>query len=158
MLLIAAIALFPSLIVSQGNSCTNSGTLCSTTGSSMSNSVTNGATYRTITSTGCPNYDYSTQTTPCLPRTHSNSWTVPRYPQVSTTKIYVGIKTETGATVTSTIKGAIGNLFKILFWSLGMAVNGVVLYGNANAEDQDAFISEGYTFDVVGGHADVSNT
>jgi hypothetical protein len=41
----------------------------------------------------------------------------------------------------STIKGPIG-----------MAINGIRIFSNVDAANEDAYISEGHTFDNCGGH------
>ena len=97
--------------------------------------------YRAFQSDSCPGYDWSSQTTPNTALQIFKLVKLALQPKLSMNKTYVGIKTETGATVSPSVKG-----------SIGIAVNGVSLYGNADATSLDAFINEGATFDTCGGH------
>jgi hypothetical protein len=83
---------------------------CNTNGTSMYNVVTSNSTYWTIRSTGCPNYDYTTESTPCSAKNQSYVWYLPRYPQISTTKIYVGLYGANNVTIatSSLLMGNIG--------------------------------------------------
>ena len=129
------------------STCTGTGQLCSTSGISMRNNVTFDDKFVYITSTGCPNYDYSGETTPGTARIHSLSWILPRYPRISNTVTFVGIKDLSGGNISNPLMGA-----------MGLAANGVIIYGNSDAEGRDAYIYESHSFDETGGHADPSDT
>ena len=134
-------------------SMTSGGTKCSTTNGSYTWSITEVTDnakgsitgfpggYRQITTSGCPGYDWTSQTTPNSATEQKKVIKLPISPKL-TTKVYnVGIKNADGSTNSNPTKGPIG-----------VAINGVSIYGNADANNGDAYISEGKTFDTCGGH------
>ena len=91
---------------------------------------------------GCPGYDWTGQTTPNLATTQSITMTVPKQPIINSTPVrWIEIKDANGNLPNPLILGAVG-----------LAVNGVKVYGNSNATGQDAFLTESRTFDHCGGH------
>lgn len=97
--------------------------------------------YVKITTDGCPGYDWTSQTTPNKARKINKQVYLPIEPKLAKNPIYVGIKNKDGSKNTNPSKGPIG-----------IAINGVSIYGNADAMNEDAFINEGKTFDQCGGH------
>ena len=71
---------------------------CATDGSSQSISVTESGTNWVITASGCPGYDWSSQSTPNSASTQANVMTVPMTPTLSDTPIYIGLYDATGGT------------------------------------------------------------
>ncbi|KAL2914682.1 hypothetical protein HK105_205821 [Polyrhizophydium stewartii] len=110
----------------------------------MTNTVAVASSYVTIGTTGCPPYDWSSQKTPNTARYQYYSWKITWPPVISTSKIYVGIYGANGATNSNPIMGPIG-----------LSVDGVPIYSNADANKLDAYINEGSSFDTVGGHPDI---
>jgi len=98
--------------------------------------------YRKFEGDGCPGFDWTSQTTPNSALEQTHVFYLPIQPKISTTPVYVGILDATGATNSSPVMGTIG-----------FALNGVAIYGNADATSADAYINEADTFDTVcGGH------
>ena len=60
---------------------------------------------------------------------------------MAATLLYVGVNGSNGAANNSPIMG-----------SIGLAVNGIGIYSNSDAEKRDAFVNEGKSFDSCGGH------
>lgn len=136
---------------------TTTGTLCGTTATAstvviaqVSDDANGTATgypggYRTITANGCPGYDWTSQTTPNKAYQQTKVIKVPVTPMMAKTPWASGIKNVDGTTNSNPSKGAIG-----------IAINGVSLYGNADATNGDAFINEGKTFDTCNGHPEMT--
>ena len=103
--------------------------------------------YRRMVSNNCPGYDYSSQSTGNAVYSSNKDVKFPMTPQLSGTNIYVGIKGANGVTNSNAVKGPIG-----------FAVNGIAIYGNADASNMDAHINESKTFDTCLGHSDPSGT
>ena len=97
--------------------------------------------YIQIKTNSCPGYDHSSQTTGGVALEQNRTVKLPLNPKVSTGYWSIGITNPDGSTVTTPSKGAVG-----------IAVNGVALYGNADAINRDAYIYESCTFDQCGGH------
>ena len=97
--------------------------------------------YFQMNTDNCPQYDWTSQSTPNKALVFNKTIKLPLKPKLSTQKIYVGIKGANGATNSSPVMG-----------SIGVSVNGIAIYGNANAQMQDAYITEAKTFDKCGGH------
>jgi hypothetical protein len=97
--------------------------------------------YREISSNGCPGYDWTSQTTPNKAQEQTKTVKLPLQPRISKNLYAVGIKNIDGTTNTSPVLGAIG-----------IAINGVSIYGNSDADSRDAYVYEGQTFDFCGGH------
>ncbi|KAJ3330973.1 hypothetical protein HDU76_004373 [Blyttiomyces sp. JEL0837] len=121
--------------------------ICGTTSSNSVVFVTNDLTAgtRSIQSNGCPGYDWTSQTTPNKAQVHCNSFSVPTKPIINSQIFYIGVYKDLAKTVANP---------KIPLGTIGIARNGIVLYGNADAQDRDAFINEGHSFDTCEGHAD----
>jgi hypothetical protein len=129
------------------------GTVCGTTASANTFTITNVTDddagtktgfpggYREIKTNGCPGYDWTSQTTPNKAQEQSKTVKLPLSPKISTVPTLLGIKNIDGTTNTNPSKGAIG-----------IAINGVSIYGNADATNGDAYINESKTFDKCGGH------
>ena len=126
---------------------TSSAAVCGTTSSSLNSKIYISGTNKNFQATGCPGYDWTGQTTPNKAQVQNYNWIFPLNPVISNTKIYVGIKGANGVTNPTPVMGIIG-----------IAANGVAVYGNADANMADAYINEGHTFDPSGGHADTSGT
>jgi len=120
---------------------TSSSEICGITLSSRSLSGTINSTDRVISTNDCPGYDW-TLNAPNNATVLKLSFTLPLSPVISNTKIYVGIEGAGGVT-NDAIKGFIG-----------VAINGVLIYSNADANNLDAVVNEGMSFDKCGGHAD----
>ena len=132
---------------------TTTGTQCGTTATSSSVTITVTTDdavgtktgypggYRLFTANGCPGYDWTSQSTPNKAYEQTKSVKVPVTPMIAKTPWATGIKNVDGTTNTNPSKG-----------SIGIAINGVSLYGNADATNGDAFINEGKTFDKCNGH------
>ncbi|KAI9321969.1 YHYH protein-domain-containing protein [Zopfochytrium polystomum] len=69
-----------------------------------------------------------------------HTFNFPASPVISTSNYYIG--------TTSNANPPMG--------PLGVAVNGVSLYGNADANKRDAYLNEGSSFDTCGGHPTVT--
>jgi len=135
------------------SSSTTSGTVCGTAAGTNSFTYTevtddaSGSTtgfpcgYREISANGCPGYDWTSQTTPNKATEQSVKIKLPLCPKISTTLWPTGIKNVDGTTNSNPSKGAIG-----------ISINGVALFGNADANNGDAYINEGKTFDTCNGH------
>lgn len=95
-----------------------------------------------MTATSCPPYDWSGQSTGNKATYQNQTWTFRRVPVLSKTPLYIGLKGAKGATNPSPVMGAIG-----------VTVNGVQIFNNADALRRDAYLNEGDTFDACGGHA-----
>jgi len=97
--------------------------------------------YRQFCSNCCPAYDWSSQKTPNTASEQDWCYKLPLSPKISTTHQIIGIKNEDGTTASNPIMSTIG-----------VARNGVHIYGNANAEKADAYLNEAQTFDQCSGH------
>ena len=64
-------------------------------------------------------------------------------PVINSSPLYVSRTLPDGSSNPNPIMGAIG-----------VAVNGIPVYNDANAEKADAYVAEGHTFDDCRGHAD----
>jgi len=130
-----------------------SGTVCGTTASANTFTITNVTDddagtktgfpggYREIKTNGCPGYDWTSQSTPNKAQEQTRVVKLPLSPKLSTVQTVLGIKNVDGTTNSNPPKGAIG-----------IAINGVAIYGNADATNGDAYINESKTFDKCGGH------
>jgi hypothetical protein len=120
------------------------GDKCGTTTSSSTVSATlstsNGVEYKAITANGCPGYDWTSQSTPNTALQYISSVKIRTTPIINTTPTYIGIVSATGAS----LKGIGG--------ALGIAINGVAIFGNADADNRDAYVYESMTFDTCRGH------
>jgi hypothetical protein len=106
--------------------------------------VTTDATTRTLTTTGCPHYDWTSQTTPEDALVIDRTYVVPLEPTLCTNVVtYVGVYTDLTLTTTNTAS---------VLDAIGVAFNGVPIFGNADVDNQDAYVSEGYTFNQCNGH------
>lgn len=97
--------------------------------------------YLKMTSNNCPGYDWTSQSTPNQAFEIDQLLYIPLKPKISKTLIYPGMLGADGNTNPTPIKGAIGR-----------AINGISIFSNVDAENEDAFVSEGHTFDDCGGH------
>jgi len=97
--------------------------------------------YREITANGCPGYDWTSQTTPNTPYEQTIKIKLPLQPKLSTSTYTIAIKNPDGSANTTP---------PIL--AVGIAVNGVAIYGNSDANGLDAYINEAVSFDKCGGH------
>ena len=79
---------------------------------------------------------------PNSPTYHNTVIYIPVNPVMSTTKTYIGRLTEANTTNSARVMGTIG-----------IAVNGVAIYNDANAEGADAVTVEWATLDGCRGHA-----
>lgn len=118
-----------------------SGTACPR-GNGMATTVSVNSTFVTVFVTGCPDYSPYNQSTPTTPTYQNKVLYIPVNPVMATTKTYVGRLTATNATNSARIMGIIG-----------VAVNGVGIYNDANAEGADAVIAEAATLDGCRAHA-----
>ncbi len=163
------------------------GTTCGTTWTTNSVTLTKSGTNLVLTTTDCPGYDWTTQSSPntatvsrggildfypriamrpslfwlsmsnkrpmatacpLLPgpsmQVQSLTATFPATPTISTTPtLYVGIYGADNKTTPSTgIQGG----------PIGYAVNGVAIFGNSDADGNNAWLYEGCSFDNCGGH------
>lgn len=100
--------------------------------------------YITINTDNCPDYDWTSQSTPNKAMVFNRVVKLPLQPKISTSKVYVGIKDGSGNTNSKPIMGAIG-----------VSVNGIAIFGNANDQKNDAYINEAHTFDKCGGHPEM---
>eukprot|EP00842_Homolaphlyctis_polyrhiza_P001203 jgi/Hompol1/2083/HPOL_005083-RA len=121
-------------------------TTCPTTTAGMVNSLSIASTSVLISATGCPPYDWTGQTTPNTAGYQNYAWKIVWPPVLSTTKTYIGIYAANNSTNSNPVMGTVG-----------LSVDGVAIYGNADANRRDAYIYEGSSFDSVGGHADMSS-
>eukprot|EP00742_Colponemidia_sp_Colp-10_P001095 GILJ01001185.1.p1 GENE.GILJ01001185.1~~GILJ01001185.1.p1 ORF type:complete len:323 (+),score=29.41 GILJ01001185.1:131-1099(+) len=118
---------------------------CATDSSSKVTSFTYTGNKLSLQSSGCPGYDWTSASNPGEARYQCWAKTVPANPIIGTTPYVVGVymyKNKTG-TNPDPQKG-----------SIGMAVNGVTISGNTDAEGRDAYVYEGMSFDTCGGHPD----
>jgi len=97
--------------------------------------------YRLISANGCPGYDWTSQRTPNTPYEQILSIKLPLQPKVSTSTYTIGIKNPDGSSNSSPP-----------LLGVGIAINGVAIYGNADGEGRDAYINESNSFDTCGGH------
>jgi len=106
-------------------------------------SVAQGAGTITISTTSCPGYDWSTQTTPNTPVETCQTLTYKYPPVLKTSKLSIGAYLDNAKTTANpTMVGG----------QIGVSVNGIAIYSNADANDRDAYVYEGASFDVCGGH------
>ena len=131
-----------------GNNIVTTGTKCGTvTGSNLFTytEVTDDASgtvtgypggYREITANSCPGYDWTSQTTGNTPFEQSIKMKLPLQPKISSASstLNVSIKFADGTT----------NSSPVMNW-IGVAVNGVTIFGNADGQKRDAFIYESNT-------------
>ena len=122
---------------------------CALDGSDTYMAVTVDAETRTVESSGCPNYDWSSQTTPGGASDNGHVNVFPVEPVVCTEPTaYVGVYwtndnlTDANMVGQGAVQGAIG-----------VAFNGVPIFGNADGARVDAYISEGHTFNQCNGHS-----
>eukprot|EP00743_Colponemidia_sp_Colp-15_P006102 GILK01006560.1.p1 GENE.GILK01006560.1~~GILK01006560.1.p1 ORF type:complete len:329 (-),score=14.22 GILK01006560.1:143-1087(-) len=120
---------------------------CGTDSSSKLVTFTTSGSSLQVQSTGCPGYDWTSASTGFDTRYQCYTNNLPANPIINTAHYVIGTylyKNGTG-TNASPAKGA-----------LGFAINGVPLYSNSDAENRDAYVYEGTTFDQCKGHADPS--
>jgi len=123
---VVMVAMWPTTI--KGQACT-AGTTCDTN-SFLTVSIS--GNNRVFFSGGCPGY-VSTATTPGTDKYQCVTESVALTPTILQSGIGVGL----GSCVLGTI---------------GRAINGVALFGPCDANENDAYINEGSTFDPCGGH------
>lgn len=108
---------------------------CATDGSDAAITVTsdpsNDDMWR-ITSTGCPNWDWSGNKTPGYAGVQSYELQVPKQPIINSTPTMLN-------NVNNNIKGMVG-----------IAKNGLAMFNGLDAEDRNAYEYEGLTFDQCG--------
>ena len=97
--------------------------------------------YLLITTDGCPGYDWTSQSTPYQPLTQWKVIKLPLQPKLMKTKFYIGIKKEDGS-----------NVINPVFGPVGVAINGVSIYGNSDSQKNDAMIYDHMTHDICNGH------
>jgi hypothetical protein len=117
------------------------------------------ATTVTIKGTGCPGYDWTSQSTPNKARAVCSSLTVPRAARINNAPYYIGIWKTINTNITknsSTVNYNTNNPYYYGSGSIkgpvGIAVNGINLYSNADGENRDAYFFEATTFDTCRGH------
>jgi hypothetical protein len=121
-----------------------SGDVCESDGSSFRIFITTDATTRTIDTSGCPPYDWTSQSTPTDATDQSAKWTVPLNPTFCKDPTYIGAYFDTDKTTANT---------DITMGPVGVAFNGVVFFGNSDIDGQDAYVTEAETTDQCNGHA-----
>ncbi|KAI8853947.1 YHYH protein-domain-containing protein [Chytridium lagenaria] len=134
-------------VCSQQTTSTNA--QCGTTSSGPMVYVSVAGGTAAIQASGCPNYDWTSQKTPNKAQVQCLNFTVPRSPTINNTPFYIGVYTDKTQKTTNTA---------IPMGQLGITVNGVAIYGNADATKSDAYVTEGKTMDTCGGHPDMSGT
>ena len=97
----------------------------------------------TVKVTACPGYDWSSQSTPDEAVWLNMTYKFPVTPVIASSPWYMARTYPNGTTNAGT--GATRSY-------LGVAVNGVALYNDANANIQDAYVYEKQTFDTCYGH------
>jgi hypothetical protein len=129
-----------AVVMSSGSS-----SKCGTDKASMADSLkyTETDTEYTISYSGCPGYDWTTQTTPNTAKVKSGSKTFPKTPTLCTETRYIGVYTDLAQTTTNA---------DLELGDIGLSITGVALLGNGDAEKRDAFVNEGDTFDFCGSH------
>ncbi|KAJ3330974.1 hypothetical protein HDU76_004374 [Blyttiomyces sp. JEL0837] len=120
-------------------------TKCPTTADGSVVFINSTGSSRIVQSSGCPNYDWSSQSSPNTPTYQCYSLTFPSNPIINTQNYYIGVYTNLNKTTTNT---------KIPLGPIGMAINGIPLYGNSDIEGRDAYVYEGVSFDTCKGHPD----
>lgn len=120
-----------------------SGDVCAADGSSYSLSVTADTTTRTIATSGCPHYDYTSQSTTNEALEQSAMYKLPLKPVFCKESTPIGVYADKSETTKAD---------NVIGGPVGVAFNGVALLGNADAEQDDAFVNEGHTFDQCQGH------
>ena len=97
-----------------------------------------------ILASGCPGYDWTGQTTPNVATIQYFDFQIAYRPVISTIPVvYLGLYKDKANTIPNTQKQRSKNI----------AINGVVLYGNSDADSRDAYVYEGSSFDSCKGHA-----
>lgn len=126
------------------------GSLCSSDGSSYSLTVDVSNGFRTVTTTGCPDYNWTDQSTPNEAEIKTDVYVMPSEPQIcSNPTSYVGVYLDLEQTSMNSapVMGAIG-----------VAFDGVAIYSNSDALNRDAYIYEKQSFDECNGHAAADGT
>jgi len=135
------------LVEGSTTSCTP-GEVCLASGANSFVEFSVTSTSRIVYSSGCPPYDWTSQTTPNTATTQCASRSVPLAPILCNEVADVGIyNTSSGLKYASSIP---------VRGPIGVAINGVQLNGNSDANGNDAYINEGSSFDTCGGHPDQS--
>jgi hypothetical protein len=122
----------------------STGDVCESDGSSFRIFVTTDATKRTIDTSGCPEYDWTSQTTDIDAMDQSAKWTMPLNPTFCKEPTYIGAYFDIDKTTANT---------DIALGPVGVAFNGVVIFGNSDMQGRDAYVFEGHTLDQCNGHA-----
>ncbi|GAX81170.1 hypothetical protein CEUSTIGMA_g8603.t1 [Chlamydomonas eustigma] len=124
-----------------------SATNCSTVWSASTISTSSTGSNIVIKTESCPGYDWKSESDPNPAVVQSSSLTFPATPNIQSQPfVYVGIY---GADNKSAPYPSSG----YVMGAIGVATNGVVIYGNANLDGSNAFEQEAYSFDTCGGHA-----
>jgi len=134
-----------------GGGGTTTGVACPTTTASAAQSpvkfdFTTVSSRVTISTTQCPPYDSSSQTTGNAPLKECLTYSY-NYPPVFNAianKINLGVYYDVAQT--SSNPNPQGG-------AIGVSINGVAVYSNTDGEKRDAFVYEGETFDTCAGHA-----
>ena len=95
--------------------------------------------------TACPGYDWSSQTTPDVAVWLNVTYKFPVTPVIAASPWYMARTYPNGTSNPNAGTGATQSY-------LGVAVNGVALYNDANKDNADAYVTEKSTFDTCYGH------
>ncbi|KAJ3213114.1 hypothetical protein HDU67_003362 [Dinochytrium kinnereticum] len=109
-------------------------------------------------------HDWTSQSTPNKASVQCGSFSVPIAPTINQNVFYVGVYTDKAKT-TANPNIPLGQIGCVDLMSMAyrqfllmamnrVTVNGVALYGNADATREDAYVNEARTFDRCGGHPD----
>ncbi|KAJ3213115.1 hypothetical protein HDU67_003363 [Dinochytrium kinnereticum] len=118
---------------------------CGTSSSSAAVHISHSSSALTIQFSGCPGYDWTSQSTPNKATVQCGSFSVPISPTINQNIFHVGVFKDKAKTIANT---------NIPMGQIGVTVTGVALYGNADATKEDAYVNEAKTFDRCGGHPD----
>jgi hypothetical protein len=119
---------------------------CSVDGSSYSIVATVSNGLRKVTTSGCPDYDWTGQTTPNEAAIEDEVYVFPIEPTVCVEPTaFVGVYKDLAKTIPNGSP---------VMSSIGVSYDGVALFSNSDDNSNDAFLYEAYTFDSCNGHVD----
>jgi hypothetical protein len=118
--------------------------ICNPDGSDFSFLIKALSGFRSISTTGCPLHDWTSESTPNDAEVIDKIYELPLEPTLCDyPTAYVGVYEDLSQTIP---------VSNAIFQAIGVAYDGVAIFGNADSNSEDAYINEGSTFDECNGH------
>jgi len=119
------------------------GAECKSDGSSARMKVAIEGKYKRVQTSGCPNYDWTGQSTPNYAQVQCLDYGLPLDPVIRQTSIPIGVYLDKAQTQVNDDP---------VMDIVGIAANGIAIFGNSDADGRDAYVHEHKTFDPCEGH------